>query len=312
MIELKNTKVLVTGASSMIGRAVINKLEERGANIVKIFHEECDLLSWPQTIKIFNTHKTDYCIHAAGYNGNIRFNNLYPSDIFYNTTIMGLNVLKACALTGVKKVVTPLASCAYRSTNEQLKESDFNIGMPDESVEAHGLSKKTIYHFSRQLYKQYNINAVCTIFNTAYGPYDSFDINKTKVVGGLIKKFVTAVKNKDKEVECWGTGAPRRELIYCNDAAEGIIQALEKYSDVKQPINIGYNQDISVRELANLIADLTGFGGKLTWDVSKPDGQYRKILDSSRMKKYEISITDRTSLRDGLLKTIEWYKTHET
>ena len=152
---------------------------------------------------------------------------------------------------------------------------------------------------------------MCTIFNTAYGPGDSFDINKTKVVGGLIKKFVTAVENNDQEVECWGTGRPRRELIYCEDAAEGIIQALEKYSDVKQPINIGYNEDISIKELANMIADLTGFQGKITWDSTKPDGQYRKLLDPSRMKDYKIFIKDRTSLKDGLLKTIEWYKKNE-
>ena len=311
MVELKNSKVLVTGASSMIGRVVTKKLEERGAIVVGILHKECDLLNWSETIDAFEKHKPDYCVHAAGYNGNIRFNKLYPSDIFYNTTTMGLNVLKACAITGVKKVITPLASCAYRSTDEKLKEDDFNIGIPDESVEAHGLSKKAIYHFSRQLCKQHDISAVCTIFNTAYGPGDSFDINKTKVVGGLIKKFVTAVENNDQEVECWGTGRPRRELIYCEDAAEGIIQALEKYSDVKQPINIGYNEDISIKELANMIADLTGFQGKITWDSTKPDGQYRKLLDPSRMKDYKIFIKDRTSLKDGLLKTIEWYKKNE-
>jgi len=312
MDELKNTKILVTGASSMIGRAVVHKLEQRGASVIRLLHEECDLLNWPETIEFFRTQKADYCIHAAGYNGNIRFNRLYPSDIFYNTTIMGLNVLRACALTGIKKVVTPLASCAYRSTDEQLRETDFNIGMPDESVEAHGLSKKTIYHYSRQLCKQYNINAICTIFNTAYGPYDSFDINKTKVVGGLIKKFVSAVENNEKEVQCWGTGAPRRELIYCVDAAEGIIQALEKYFNVKQPINIGYNEDISIKDLASLIADLAGYNGEILWDTTKPDGQYRKILDSSRMKEHGISIIDRTSLRDGLSKTIKWYKENET
>ena len=311
MIELKNSKVLVTGASSMIGRVVVKKLQKRGAVVIKILHEECDLLNWSQTLEALKQHKADYCVHAAGYNGNIKFNKLYPSDIFYNTTTMGLNVLKACAATGVKKVVTPLASCAYRSTDEELKENDFNIGMPDKSVEAHGLSKKTIYHFSRQLCKQHDISAVCTVFNTAYGPGDSFDINKTKVVGGLIKKFITAVKNGDEEVECWGTGKPRRELIYCEDAAEGIIQALEKYSDIKYPINIGYNEDISIKELANLIADLTGFSGKLTWDLTKPDGQYRKILDSSRMKEHGISIANKTSLRDGLLKTIKWYKENE-
>ena len=179
--------------------------------------------------------------------------------------------------------------------------------MPNESVEAHGLSKKAVYHFSRQLNKQHDIRAVCTVFNTVYGPYDSFDIDKTKVVGGLIKRFVTAVRDGDRMVECWGTGSPRRELIYCEDAAEGIIQTLEKYFDIKYPINIGYNEDISIKELANLIAELAGYSGEISWDTSKPDGQFRKILDSSRMKNYEISVENRTSLRSGLSKTIEWY-----
>lgn len=307
MIDLRDSKVLVTGASSMIGRSVVKKLKSRHAKVTEVFHEECDLLNWAQTDAVFQKEAPDYCVHTAGYNGNIRFNKLYPADIFYNTTIMGLNVLKACAFSGVKKVVTPLASCAYRSTDDFLREKDFNLGMPNESVEAHGLSKKAVYHFSRQISKQYDISAVCTVFNTVYGPYDSFDINKTKVVGGLIKRFIVAAENGDKMVECWGTGKPRRELIYCDDAAEGILQALEKYFDVKSPINIGYNEDISIKELAHMIADLTGYAGEISWDITKPDGQYRKILNSSRMKDYEILVEDRTPLRDGLIKTIEWY-----
>ena len=194
MINLGGSKVLVTGASSMIGRAAIKSLEARQAEVVPIFHDECDLLDFYQTLYEFENHKPDYCVHLAGYNGNIGFNKLYPADIFYNTTIMGLNVLKACSLVKVKKVVSTLASCAYRSTNEELKEDDFWYGLPDESVEAHGLSKKTVHAFSKQIYKQHGTVAVCTIFNTAYGPHDSFDIHKTKVVGALIKKFVDAVQ----------------------------------------------------------------------------------------------------------------------
>ena len=312
MISLEGTKVLVTGASSMVGRAVVEKLKQRKATVVEVLHENCDLLDYYQTIELFKEERPDYCVHAAGYNGNIKFNKLYPADIFYNTTIMGLNVLKACALTQVKKVVSPLSSCAYRSTDEYLKENDFNNGMPDETVEAHGLSKKALFYFSRQVCKQYDIMAVCTIFNTVYGPYDSYDIEKTKVTGGLIKKFVDAVNNEDQIVECWGTGSPRRELIYCADAAEGLIQTLEKYDNIKLPINIGYNEDISIRELANLISDVSNFKGETYWDTNRPDGQYRKILDSSRMKKYGIEIKNKTPLREGLTKTMEWYKKNAT
>jgi GDP-L-fucose synthase len=311
MINLSNKKVIVTGASSMIGRATIKLLLNRGAIVAPLLHEECDLLDYNQAISAFYKYNPDYCIHLAGYNGNIGFNKKYPTDIFYNTVTMGLNTLKACAESGVKKVVSTLASCAYRSTADELKEEDFWIGLPDESVEAHGLGKKAIHAFSKQIYKQYGTMAVCTIFNTAYGPHDSFDVNKTKVVGGLIKKFVDGAKNNLSAVECWGTGSPRRELIYCSDAAEGIVQALERYDFINLPINIGFNEDISIKELAELIKDITNFKGTLYWNTDKPDGQYRKILNSSRMSDYGIKINDRTSLLDGLTKTIEWYKKNE-
>jgi len=308
MIDLKRKKIAVTGASSMIGRAVVKGLEERGAIVVPVLHENCDLLNYNGVERLFFRINVDYCVHLAGYNGNILFNRNYPADIFYNTTLMGLNTIRACATTGVKKMVTPLASCAYRSTDDILVETDFDDGVPDASVEAHGLSKKAVYHYSRQVYKQHRLQAVCTVFNTAYGPHDSYDIDKTKVVGGLIKKFTEAADSGNKTVECWGTGMPRRELIYCYDAAEGIIQALEKYTDVNIPINIGFEEDISIKELAALIAELTGFKGEIVWNTDKPDGQYRKILDPSRMAEYKIEIENKTSLRDGLHRTIEWYR----
>jgi GDP-L-fucose synthase len=298
MIELKNKKVLVTGANSMVGRSVIKSLYNRGAEVDPVYHKECDLLEYQNIEERISASRPEYCIHIAGYNGNIKFNRDYPSDIFYNTTVMGLNTLKACAQFGVQKVVSPLASCAYRSTDEQLEEKDFHIGMPSPSVEAHGLSKKALFYYSRQIYKQYGTLAVCTIFNTAYGPYDSYDINKTKVAGGLIKKFVDAAEKEAEEVVCWGTGSPRRELIYCDDAAEGVVQTLEKYDNVEWPINIGLNQDICIKELAELIARFASFDGKIQWDKTRPDGQYRKILNSARMKEYGIHIENPTSLED--------------
>ena len=308
MIHLENKRVLVTGAKSMVGRSIIKSLKKRDAIVGSILHEECDILQFEQIFNRIKNFNPEYCIHAAGYNGNINFNQKYPSDIFFNTTIMGLNTLKACALLGVKKIVTPLASCAYRSTNEELKEEDFHIGMPDPSIEAHGLSKKAIFYYSRQIFKQYGTLAVCTIFNTAYGPHDSFNVDKTKVVGGLIKKIVDAKTNQEKQIVCWGTGTPRREFIFCDDAGEGVVQALEKYSVVDCPINIGFNEDISIKELSEMIAGIVGFEGKIMWDTSRPDGQFRKILNSDRMKEFNLVIKNNISLKDGLTKTIEWYK----
>jgi len=311
MISLENKKVLVTGANSMVGRSIIRALRNRNSIVDPVLHSDCDLLEYDQIFNRIKESQPDYCVHAAGYNGNINFNKNFPSDIYFNTTIMGLNTLKACALLGVRKIVTPLTSCAYRSTTEELKEDSFHVGMPDISVEAHGLSKKAIFYYSRQIYKQYGTLSVCTIFNTAYGPYDSFDVNKTKVVGGLIKKFIDATENNNKEIICWGTGNPRREFIFCDDAGEGIVQSLEKYSIVDCPLNIGFNEDISIKNLAEIIAEIVGFKGRIVWDTSRPDGQFRKILNSDRMKEFGLVLKNNTSLYEGLTQTIEWYKQKE-
>ena len=308
MIDIRDKKIIVTGAKSMIGRGLIIELKERGAQVDPVYHEECDLLNYNECLDRFERSNADFCIHAAGYNGNIKFNERYPSDIFFNTATMGLNTLNACAKTGVKKVVTLLASCAYRSTNEELKEYDFFLGMPDSSVEAHGLSKKTLFYYSKQICKQYDISAVCTIFNTAYGPWDSYNIDKTKVVGALIKKFVDAKDNFEDRVVCWGTGQPRRELIYCDDAARGIVEVLQKYDDSNLPINIGFNTDISIRELAEKIASIVEFKGTITWDTRRPDGQFRKLLNTDRATEHEIKIENFKSLDEGLVQTIRWYR----
>ena len=306
-IELAGKRVLVTGAASMIGRAVCNILKQRQADVSGIFHQSHDLMNDLDVKKAFAWFAPDYVIHAAGFNGNIGFNKQFPADIFYRTTKMGINVLNACVDYRVKKVVSILTSCAYRSTEEPLKENTFLDGQPDQSVEAHGFSKRTLFMFSKQLAKQHNLTAVGCIFNTAFGPFDNFDIDKTKVVGSLIKKFVEAKKQNLEKVECWGTGNSRRELIYCDDAAEGVVQVLEKYHDINEPINIGFNEDISIKELASKISKLTGFEGKTEWNLSKPDGQMRKILDCNKMKQYGIEIR-KTGLDSGLLRTIAWLK----
>lgn len=310
MLNINNSKVLVTGGSSMIGRSVIKKLKERNCEILQPTHSELDLLKFTDTIDYFVSNKPEFVIHAAGFNGNISFNKVYPQDIFFRTTTMGLNVLTACSEIKVKKVVSLLASCAYRSTDETLKENEFLIGNPDQSVEAHGLGKRNLFIMSKQANKQNGLNAVCTVFNTAYGPFDNFNVEKTKVVGGMIKKFLTAVENKDDTVICWGTGTPKREIIFCDDAAEGVVQVLEKYDDVNSILNIGFNEEITIKELSEKIAFHCGFTSKIEWDTTKPDGQMRKLLDSSKMLQHDIKI-NQTSIDEGLKNTIDWYKQQE-
>lgn len=313
MINLRNKTVLVTGASSMIGRAVVNILQHKEPfEILMPTHSELDLMDEKDVNCYFFGNKPDYCIHLAGYNGNIRFNSLYPSDIYHKTTIMGLNVLKACEKYSVDKVVTVLSSCGYKAGQEPLKETEFLNGEPDESTEAHAYGKRDLLIYSKLLRKQHDLNAACCIFNTTFGPYDNFDLNKTKVVGSLIKKFVDAVDNNLDVVQCWGSGLPRREIIFSEDVAEGIVQTLEKYDDYTLPLNIGFNEDVSIRDLAEKISKLTGFNGDISWDLSRPDGQFRKLLDSTRMAQFGITVKQ-TPPEQALLKTINWYKeqTHE-
>jgi GDP-L-fucose synthase len=305
MQQSKDSKIVVTGASSMIGRSVIKQLEViPDIDIVPVYHQDYDLLNIEHCKYVLKD--ADYCIHCAGYNGNISFNQLYPADIFYRTTMMAMNVLRSAHELGIKKVVSPLASCAYPN-QDILKEYDFWNGPPNETVEAHGLSKRNILAYSRQLYKQYKFKSVCLVFNTCYGPYDSFDIKKTKVVGGLINKFINAKINNDKSVVCWGTGSPRRELIYCDDAAASIINVLKHYDNPNVPINIGTGLDISIKELAETVRDIVGYKGEIEWDLTKPDGQYQKLLDITKYKNTLPQIKF-TPIKDGLTKTIEWYK----
>lgn len=307
-IDLRDSRVLVTGARSMIGTATKFALTSRPSCVIcSVDHSWCDLLDFKKTLEVFENSKPDYVIHLATYSGNIQFNQKYPADTYYRTTQIGLNVLEACRQVNVKKVVSILSSCAIADIGDRLlREEDLWNGLPNPSIECHGLAKRNLHAFSRQLYKQYGMTAVCCIVNNSYGPKDSFDPDKTKVIGAMIKKFVDAKREKLPEVVCWGTGAPLREFIYCYDAGEAIVQVLEKYNDSISPINIGNKYEVSIKELAELIAELVEYEGKIVWDVSKGDGQMRKKLDLTKMDQY-INL-NYTTIRQGLKETIAWYR----
>ncbi len=307
MKELAGKVVWVSGASSMVGSAVCSSLRERQAIVLSPTHNELELSDEEQVNLYFLRHQFQYICHCAGFNGNISFNAKYPAIIFERTTRMAINVLKLSRYPIIKKIVSVLPSCAYPSGNSDapLKETDLWNGLPDESVECHGLAKRVLDAYGRQLHKQYGTICKCVVLNNCYGPGDSLDINKTKVVGGLIVKFLNAVKNNDHEVVCWGTGEPRRELLYSEDAGEGIVFALQHCDDVFHPTNIG-GTEVTIKELAEKIASLCGFTGKITWDTTRPNGQMRKLLDSQSIKK--LGFEQKFSLDEGLLRTVEWCK----
>lgn len=300
-------KIIVTGSNSMIGRPVCRLLKERGYDVFALNHKNCDLLDSRLTLNTFNNIKADGLIHLATYSGNIQFNQKYPSDTFFNTSMIALNTLKAAQESGIQDILSIMSSCAIADLGkEELQETDLHKGMPNYTVESHGFAKRNLDAFSRQLFTQYGIKAKTCILTNCYGPYDSFSIEKTKVVGALIKRFTLAKQEESNSVLCWGSGKPLRELMYAPDAAEAIIQCFEVYNNYSTPLNLGSGQEVSIKELSEIIASLCGYEGEIVWDLTKADGQLRKKLDTSRMNGY--IRMEMTPLLSGLAQTINWYK----
>ena len=310
MINLEGQKVLITGGEGFLGKALVNVVESRKAIPIVLKSKEVSLLDLYALIQFLDANKPDYCIHAAGYNGGIEFNRMYPADILFANTIMGLNIHHACEYVNVKKLVNIMTSCAYPDTGmEILKEETFWDGLPNQTIRAHGIAKRILQAASEAYENQYDFNSVSVCVTNLYGPNDTFNLVRTKVVGALIRKFVEAVLEKEDSVECWGTGSPMREFMYVDDAAEAIVQAVEKYNDSSQPLNIGTGTDISIKQLVEYISKAVDFKGEVIWNTDKPDGQLKKLLDTSKMK--DIINIKPISVEDGIKKTTEWYTTNK-
>ena len=306
MIDIKDKIVLVTGGEGFLGRAIVDNLIEKGAKPIALRHGDVNLNDLQTLIHYLNSVKPDYCIHAAGYNGGIEFNRMYPADILFSNAVMGLNLHHACEWAGVKKLISIMTSCAYPDTGmEILEEDQFWNGLPNETIRAHGIAKRVLQAASEAYSKQYEFNSVSVCVTNLYGPNDTFNLVRTKVVGALIRKFVEAKHKEEEQVECWGTGSPMREFMYVDDAAEAIVQALQKYEDNTTPLNIGTGSDISIKQLVEYINEAVGYEGEIFWNTEKPDGQMKKLLSVEKMKKYiDIEATD---VKEGIAKTVEWY-----
>ena len=310
MIDLEGSKVLVTGGFGFFGRGICKALETRKAEAVPVGSREANLLDLESFMQLLDSVRPDYCIHAAGYNGGIEFNRMYPADILYTNTIMGLNLHHGCEYLGVKKVLSIMTSCAYPDTGmEVLKEEDFWNGLPNKTIRAHGIAKRILQTSAEAYGEQYDLKSVTACVTNLYGPYDTFNLVRTKVVGALIRKFVEARLEGGDSVECWGTGDPMREFMYVDDAGEAIVQALEKYEDNSLPLNIGTGKDISIKQLVEHIVEAVGYEGEVDWNTDKPDGQMKKLLDVSRMKSM-IDISP-MSVKDGIEKTVNWYSSNK-
>jgi GDP-L-fucose synthase len=301
-------KILVTGGAGFLGSFVVKQLIERGVardNIVIPRSKVTDLRKWESCVEAVKGK--DIVIHLAANVGGIGYNRKYPGSLFYDNAIMGVQLLEAARLESVEKCVILGTVCAYpKFTPVPFHEEDLWNGYPEETNAPYGLAKKMLLVQSQAYRQQYNFNSIYLLPVNLYGPGDKFDLEDSHVIPALIIKYLTAVKNGEKTVDAWGTGKASREFLYVEDAARAIVLATERYNK-SDPVNIGAGREISIKELTEIIADLTGFKGEIQWDTSKPDGQPRRCLVTSRAKD-EFGFEARTDFRDGLKKTIDWYR----
>jgi GDP-L-fucose synthase len=303
-----NKKILVTGGAGFLGSFVVEKLiNERGVkaeNILVPRSKDADLRKWETCVNVVKN--IDLVIHLAARVGGIGFNKKNPGTLFYDNAVMGINLMEAARQEGVQKFVAIGTICAYpKYTPVPFKEEDLWNGYPEETNAPYGIAKKNLLVQAQAYRQQFGFNAIYLLPVNLYGTRDNFDPTSSHVIPALIKKLVDAkLENKD-EVVVWGSGAASREFLYVEDAAEGILLATEKYNK-PDPVNLGVGKEITIRELVILLAKLTEYRGKIVWDTSKPDGQPRRCLDTSKARDafgFEAS----TNLANGLRRTIDWY-----
>ena len=303
-------RVCVTGGAGFLGQVVTKKLLERGVRDVFIPKiEDYDLVDLADIDQMLADSKPDMIIHLAAQVGGIGANQEHPAEFFYNNLMMGVQLMHRAWQTGVEKFVAIGTICAYpKFTPVPFKEENLWDGYPEETNAPYGLAKKMLLVQAQSYRQQYGYNAIFLLPVNLYGPGDNFDPRSSHVIPALIRKCVEAVRSGRDEIELWGDGSPTREFLYVEDAAEGILLAAEKYNG-SEPVNLGSGYEISIKDLAVLIADLTGFKGTLKWDTSKPNGQPRRGLDTSRAQAF-FGFKAAMPFKEGLKKTVDWYLEH--
>jgi len=303
----KGKSVVVTGGAGFLGSHIVEILESEGARVFIPRKRDFNLMKLDDGLKCFLEAKPEIVIHGAAFYGGIWINQVHPGRIYYENLVMGANVIEACRLSGVKKFVGIGTACSYPGYLEgTLSEDKLWDGPLHETVRNYGLTKKMMQVQCWAYQKQYNFNGIHLILTNLYGPRDSYNEQRSHVVAALIRKFVEATLEGKSEVEVWGTGKPVREFLYIEDCAEAIVRAAKVYDQV-EPLNIGTGIGTSMRELTELVHEISGFRGNLRWNTDKPDGQMIKILDVQKMKDV-LGWIPPTDLKTGLEKTIRWYR----
>ena len=298
--------VLVTGGAGFLGTHVVERLRASGLDPFVPRRSEYDLTVAADTERLFADARPDLVLHLAAEVGGIGANQANPGRYWYANLMMGVHVLEQSRLHGVGKVVVIGTICAYpKFAPVPFREEDLWDGYPEETNAPYGIAKKTLLVGAQGYREQYGTNAVFLLPVNLYGPRDNVNLETSHVIPALIRKMVEARKRADPQIVLWGDGSPTREFLYVDDCAEGIVLAAERYNS-PEPVNLGTGEEISIRELAGLIAELTGFEGEIVWDTTKPNGQPRRRLDTSRAEAL-FGFHASTPLREGLERTIAWY-----
>ena len=297
------SRVVVTGGGGFLGSHLVERLEGEGHDVVVARRRDYDLTRYEDVERLFRDARPELVFHLAAEVGGIGANRANPGRYWYANLVMGAHVLELARLSGVSKLIVTGTVCAYpKFTPVPFSEDELWNGYPEETNAPYGVAKKSVLVGAQAYREQYGLDAIYLLPANLYGPRDNFDLETSHVIPALIRKMVDA----SDEVVLWGVGSPTREFLYVDDCVDGLALAAERY-DGAEPVNLGTGVETSIRELAETIADLTGFEGELRWDTSMPNGQPRRRLDASRAREL-FGFEARTALRDGLARTVEWYR----
>jgi GDP-L-fucose synthase len=301
-------RVCVTGGAGFLGSYILEKLRQRGAAEIFVpLIEEYDLVQRTEILRVLDRARPDVILHLAAHVGGIGANRLHPAEFFYDNLMMGVQLMHEAWKRGVEKFIALGTVCAYpKFTPVPFREDDLWNGYPEETNAPYGLAKKMMLVQSQSYRQQYGFNSIFLVPVNLYGPRDNFNLETSHVIPALIRKCIEAQERGEDEIVVWGDGSPTREFLYAADAAEGILLAASHYND-SQPVNLGSGREISIKDLAEMIVRLTGFQGRLVWDTTKPNGQPRRALDTSRAEAL-FGFRAQTPFEDGLRNTIEWYR----
>ncbi len=310
MLNLKNQRICVTGGAGFLGRAVCEHLKKQGVVDDQLFvprRRDYDLTREEDVARLYVDARPDVMIHLAAEVGGIGANRDHPGRFFFANMAMGLHLVEHARINGIKKFVHTGTVCAYpKFAPVPFNEDDLWNGYPEETNAPYGVAKKAIFVMLDGYKREYGLDSAVVVPVNLYGPYDNFDLHTSHVIPALIRKCLEARDRGDQAIECWGTGSASREFLYVDDAARGIVAAAEQLDD-PSPINLGTGNEIKIKDLVTLIARLCKFDGRIEWDDSKPDGQPRRCLDTTKASKV-LGWQAAVDFEEGLKQTIDWYE----